>query len=124
MSTTTAPETMAAFLEKHGKKPASYAAVTGALDAMKTATVEALKRQRTAVTALEQKVAALEQDIAALKSTAYLKDAGIWRHGTIYAVGDVAQHSGSPWVCVKAHTAEGPTPDHACWRLWVKSVKR
>ena len=59
----------------------------------------------------------------ALKSTAYLKDAGIWRHGTTYAIGDVAQFSGSPWVCTKAHTADGPTADHAYWRLWVKSVK-
>ena len=39
---------------------------------------------------LEGELAEARQEVAALKSTAYLKDAGIWRHGTTYALGDVS----------------------------------
>ena len=72
---------------------------------------------------LKARNAALEQRIATLEGTAYLKDAGIWKHGATYALGDVAQFSGSAWVCTKAHTATGPTVDHTCWRLWIKRGK-
>ena len=71
----------------------------------------------------KDRIATLEAEIAALKATAYLKDAGLWRHGATYALGDVAQFSGSAWVCTKAHTASGPTADHTCWRLWIKRGK-
>ena len=33
------------------------------------------------------------------------------------------EFSGSAWVCTKAHTANGPTVDHTCWRLWIKRGK-
>jgi hypothetical protein len=90
------------------------------IDAMTTATVDVIKR---AIAPLKERNAALEQEIAALKATAYLKDAGLWKHGATYALGDVAQFSGSAWVCTKAHRASGPTADHTCWRLWIKRGK-
>lgn len=110
------PQTMAEFLEKHGSRPVSYRTLTTALDATEGAFSKALK-------ALKTELAEARSEIAALKATAYLKDAGLWRHGATYALGDVAQFSGSAWVCTKAHTANGPTVDHTCWRLWIKRGK-
>jgi hypothetical protein len=74
--------------------------------------------------AQKARIDAQDAEIAALKSTAYLKDAGDWRHGSTYAPGDVARFGGSVWICTKGHEAAGPTVDHACWRLWIKRAKR
>jgi hypothetical protein len=71
---------------------------------------------------LEQRIAELQQEIAALKSSAFLKDAGIWRHGAVYSPGDVVQFKGAPWICHRAHMANG-SPDHACFRLWQKNKR-
>ena len=65
-------------------------------------------------------IAALEQRIAALEAQPFIKNGGIWRHGSVYAPGDVVQFQSTRWVCTKAHTASG-APDHACWQLWSKS---
>lgn len=65
---------------------------------------------------------AAEARLKALEEQKTLKDGGIWRHGSQYIPGDVVQFRGSPWVCIKWHTASG-TPDHSCWRLLLKSYQ-
>jgi hypothetical protein len=39
--------------------------------------------------ALEQRITVLEQENVALREAPLLKDAGVWRHGTMYVRGDV-----------------------------------
>ncbi len=72
---------------------------------------------------LNERLATLEAEIAEFKARPLLRDAGIWRHGSSYVPGDVARFKGSPWVCTRAHTADGATADHSYWRLWMKSGK-
>ena len=68
----------------------------------------------------KEKVEALEARIKELEAQPFIKNGGIWRHGSVYAPGDVVQFQSTRWVCTKAHTASG-APDHACWQLWSKS---
>jgi hypothetical protein len=110
------PETMDEFVQRCGTKQVTWAGLVKTLAQTDGMFVEAIK-------GLKTELAEARQEIAALKATAYLKDAGLWKHGATYALGDVAQFSGSAWVCTKAHTASGPTADHTCWRLWIKRGK-
>jgi hypothetical protein len=89
------------------------------LDALSGAVVDTIKRTVTGPL-VKDRFEALERRIAQLEARPTLKDGGIWKHGATYALGDVAQFSGSAWVCTKAHLASGPTADHTCWRLWIK----
>jgi hypothetical protein len=70
-----------------------------------------------------QRIEAVEKRIDHLEARPTLKDAGVWRHGSVYGVGDVATFKGSAWVCTIGHTAEGPVADHAFWRLLVKGSR-
>jgi hypothetical protein len=76
------------------------------------------------IATLEAKIVTLEAEQAQIKATAFMKDAGVWRHGSVYSPGDVATFKGSAWVCTKAHTADGPVADHANWRLLMKGGTR
>ena len=111
-------------------KPVTWKSLARILD---EALAPAVKQLRERCTALEQQVreadgriVSLEVENAAIKAelgTALLKSAGIWRHGSMYRPGDVAQFKGTRWVCTKAHTASA-TPDHSCWQLWEKTDAR
>jgi len=89
------------------------------VDEIATATIGVLKK---VVDPIKAELAALRHEVAELKTRLLLKDAGLWRHGSVYVPGDVVQFKGSPWICTKGHTANG-NPDHACFRLWLKTGK-
>ena len=101
---------------KYGTQPATRADV---IDAIEVA-LEIFEATNAKNVERNVKITALEQEVAALKAQPFLKDGGIWRHGAVYTVGDVAQFKGTRWVCTKAHTANG-NPDHSCFQLWVKT---
>ena len=86
------------WIKKHASQPATYSFVGILCEAVKE----------------------LQQRIRDLEAQPFLKDAGTWRHGSTYRVGDVAQFKGARWVCTKAHTGSG-APDHSCFQLWEKT---
>ena len=114
MSTTTAPETMDAFLEKYGSKPISYKTATAALDAVQTATIEALKRHKATIAALEQRIVALEQRPPGVEY------AGTFEAGTIYSKGALVTRQGSLWLSLQDSNAWPPGQSASHWKLIVK----
>ena len=111
----------AAFLAKYGNKPVTWKKLLAHEEYFfDEILIKIFTRQKAQIEELETRLNVQDAAIATLKAAPILKDAGIWRHGSTYAPGDVAQFKGSPWVCTKAHTASG-TPDHSCWRLLLKS---
>ena len=100
-----------------------------AFDAYSDAWIDSIKRMLAGprvdgrFEALEKRITELATELVELKAEPLLKNGGIWRHGSVYTPGDLAQFKGSRWVCTKAHAACG-SPDHSCWQLWEKGGKR
>jgi hypothetical protein len=116
----TADFDVAAFLARHGADAVTFKWLFKREAHVVSEILEEFKSQMARIKELERRLVAQDAALAALKAVPTLKDAGIWRHGSSYTLGDVAQFKGSPWICTQAHVASG-TPDHACWRLWLKS---
>jgi hypothetical protein len=110
------PQTLEEFRERYGKKPATVQMMCDA-DA---AFINKLVEHKKTLDALSARVAELESELAIWKAQPFIKNAGIWRHGSTYEPGDVAQFQSTRWICTKKHTATA-APDHACWQLWSKS---
>ena len=114
MTDTKTVATMDEFLEKHGKKPVSYKTLTDALDAVQTATVEALTRHKATIAALEQRITALEQRPAGVEY------AGTFEAGTIYSKGALVTRQGSLWLSLQDSNAWPPGQSASHWKLIVK----
>jgi len=80
--------------------------------------VEAIK---VAIAPRDAKIAALEQRIAELEARPAMKDAGVWKAGTVYDAGAIVSHGGSGWICSATHCAVGSEPSHDFFRLFVKA---
>ena len=104
-----------ALLAKSGAKFVTLNGLNTILEPLLADLVKALKEQRT-------HISELKTELAELKAQPLLKNGGIWRHGSVYTPGDVAQFKSRRWVCTKQQTACG-APDHSCWRLWEKDER-
>ena len=107
--------TMDAFLAKHGKKPVSYQTLNDAVDAVQAATIEALKRQKAAIAALESRIKELE---ARPPGVEY---GGVYENAKAYPRGVLISRGGGLWLSLRDDNgwAPGQSPQH--WKLVVKS---
>jgi hypothetical protein len=69
------------------------------------------------------RTAPLEKRIAQLEARPVVKDAGVWRTGTLYRAGEIVSHGGSGWICSETHSAGGPEPNHKFFRLFVTASR-
>jgi len=66
------------------------------------------------------RIEALEKRVAELEARPVVKDAGVWRAGTVYDAGAIVSHDGSAWICRATHSAGGDQPSPDCFRMFVK----
>src|SRR5262245_39561868 len=71
----------------------------------------------------ESKVAPLLRRIEELEQAKPLRDAGVWRHGTRYQIGDVVSHRGTLWSCKAPTSIDAPGDGNTAWRLMVKHAE-
>jgi hypothetical protein len=110
-----------AFVEEHATAPITFKMV----DVIVRPLYDFVKSMNAKNIERNDRITSLEQRVAELESRPVLRDAGVWKAGTLYHEGEIVTHDGSGWICRKTHVSNSASNsiDHSCFRLFVTRGK-